>query len=538
MKLKYYLRLVAIMVVLFLGCTSNLPYRTYIQIDSDKDYARETDNPHAAERSVIPGMCTIETNSFTNSAGLSNSFKIGSVEFDDQGWFWSHRQWESVRRAITNEIFADTNQGVTVVVFVHGWQNNAASDTSNVKTFRKVLTNLTAEIAPRRKVFGVYVGWRGKSISPFGLKEFSFYHRKDVAERIGHQGATMQVFTELQLIQDMVNSPLETNTNNSSKQVSDRRMALIVIGHSFGAQLAYAAIEQVLTERLLMSTFYKEKGKDQQPVRSFGDLVILLSPAFEASLFNNLISLATSSELTYSPKQRPILAIFTSKGDSPNSFWFPFGRRFATLVEACRPSTGKKERYLFNQTKEQTADQRRAINHTVGFDKDYITYDLDFANEVPLYVTNTSGKKKEITLTPVLPIDAAIRANYAILAARELTNGNAPQTFPSKLLSNSLPLPVASNSLFSYVFTNVAFEKGKKGTNVYVLRPRLDSRYFNQLANAGNPFINVQMSTKIMRGHDDLDNTNLIQFLQDFIEFAGDANLLPTNKPASINPYQ
>lgn len=461
---------------MLVGCaTKNEPFRKNLPVPPNlpQDYTNRPVNQPAINPTHA---LTIETNA---------DFKIGYVEFDDQGWFWSHQQWVAVKNEIENEA-ANSTQGLTIIVFVHGWKNNADYNNDNVKMFRSVLTSLSQTMTPR-KVFGVYVGWRGLSIKsdyfpmPAG-EELSFYHRKDVAERIGHQGAATQVFTELEIMQE------DLNVYNKSNNIP--RTELVIIGHSFGGQLVYSAISQVLTERLVTATRHKK------PLQSFGDLVILVNPAFEASLYNNLISLATSDEISYPTNQRPVLAIFTSKSDEATGFWFPLGRHMSTWYEKTRPSKGPDEEWLFNVRKGTTADERNAILETVGHDQDFITYDLIYTNYGIHFPTpgNMSSREKLIQ---------TIRFHQNVLAANNTAN--------------------SATAMIPYVFTNSI------GSTNYacILQPRKNGYAYKR----ANPFLNVAVDTQIIRDHNDINNPVFLNFLRDFIFFTR------TNSPNDYANY-
>lgn len=444
------------------GCTANRPYRTSLPVQPGDD---TTDRPANLAPINPINSETIETNA---------GFNIGYVEFDDQGWFWSHKQWQAVKNEIETEAKNDTN-GLTIIVFVHGWKNNADFDNTNVETFRTVLTNLSG-ILKKRKVFGVYVGWRGWSVKsdffpvPLG-EEMSFYNRKNAAERIGHQGSATQVFTELSVMQDEFN----TRTNLP-------RTELIIIGHSFGGQLVFSAISQILTERLVMAT--RDNGKDR--VRSLGDLVILLNPAFEASQYNNLISLATSPDIVYPPDQAPVLAILTSKTDWATGLAFPLGMHLSSWNAENRPSHGVKEMWLFNVKKGETRDEKASIMESVGHDDEYINYDLNYTN----YGINTPESPDDLKLEKLISDSNSLR--HTLLANNAATN-----------MAEIKP----------YIFAHVG------GTNNYacILQPRTNSPYAFK---PGNPFLNVALDPHIMDGHNDIANPVLLAFLRDFILFS------------------
>lgn len=471
MKPNKWLIAVPCLLILIIGCsTPNVPYRTRLQI-----YPGDDTNRPAEMAEINPtNTFSIETNA---------NFKIGFVEFDDQGWFWSFKQWKRVKDSITIEASeaAKTTNGLTIVVFVHGWKNNASFDNNNVKMFRSALANVSRVLAPQ-KVFGVYVGWRGMSVKndwfpiPFG-KEMTFYRRKEIAERIGHQGAATQMFTELECLQDDLNAYNESN--------GIPRAELIVIGHSFGAQLVYSAISQILTERLVMATH------NHKPLNSFGDLVVLINPAFEASLYNNLNALATSPDITYPPSQKPVLAVFTSKSDSATGFWFPQGRRMSTWYEKVRPGgTNENEIWMFNVRKNGTANETTAIKKSVGHDQEYITCDLIYTN----YGTNMPGTQH---ITSIKELTQEIKVQQNVLATNNMASN--------------------PTNLQPYIFNNY-FTNKYGATNYYacILQPRTNNFYYKP----GNPFINVAVDQRIIKNHDDIKNAFFIKFLRDFILFS------------------
>src|ERR1700679_2247603 len=108
------------------GCTSNAPFRTNFT---------ECDPSQAGASCTNP---VIE---------VTPDYKLGFVEFDDQGWFWDTRQKKAVEEMIKTEAgIGQTNvaQGIVMVVFAHGWKNNAATNNDNVEMFRKILNQLGA----------------------------------------------------------------------------------------------------------------------------------------------------------------------------------------------------------------------------------------------------------------------------------------------------------------------------------------------------------------------------------------------------------
>jgi hypothetical protein len=232
-----------------IGCTSNQPFRTnYEAVEGDRT------------KEVIES---------------TPNYKLGFVEFDDQGWFWDTRQRTAVEQMIRDEAGIGsaqgaTPQGIILVAFVHGWKDNAAYDGDGVQAFRQILQQLSAaeqaqKDHPVRKVVGVYVAWRGLSATWEPFKELSFWERKDTAHKVGGYGAMTALLVDLENIQK---ESLNALTKNAP------RTELIIIGHSFGGAAVYSALSQIITERFVNTL---EKGKRLKPL---GDQVILLNPAF------------------------------------------------------------------------------------------------------------------------------------------------------------------------------------------------------------------------------------------------------------------
>src|SRR5437899_1920731 len=77
----------------------------------------------------------------TNTIETGSNYILGIIEFDDHGWLWSSNQMKAVIDRVSEE---DTNNGLLIVVFAHGWKHNASWDDANVQAFRGVLGELAA----------------------------------------------------------------------------------------------------------------------------------------------------------------------------------------------------------------------------------------------------------------------------------------------------------------------------------------------------------------------------------------------------------
>jgi hypothetical protein len=375
--------------VLLFGCASPGPYRT----DADADH--QIVENHSAE-----------------------GYQVGYIEFDEQGWFWMpdsgtgdigyRKQVREVENMIASAAQLDPSKpksarGIILVAFVHGWRNNAAPNQSNnVPQFKSMLADLAAKERAQypqspREVVGVYIGWPGLSADVEPFETASFYSRKNTADRVGLYGGVTEVLSRLESLNDSINEALPKDSPASF---------YVVVGHSFGAQVVYGSVLQIMTQRVAeqrVSKFVenhrlspgaaraeslpgRQLTPGGNPLQPFGDLVVLINPAFEGERYFNLKTL--SEQFFYPPQQRPVLAIFCSETDSATGFWFPIGRFFSTFLERYRPSP------LGNL-------QKQTNLRTIPWTDDFVTHQLLAVEDY----TKTFGP-----LPPAIPWSEAARA--------------------------------------------------------------------------------------------------------------------------------
>src|SRR5262249_26295424 len=148
----------------------------------------------------------------------------------------------------------------------------------HVGCFRRMLERITfARPSERRPVIGVYVGWRGDSMSVPYLNAITFWDRKDTAHQIGER-AGRDLLLELDSVYRA----------ESKKQP----MTMITIGHSFGGALVFSALERKMIggskgrRVVLPLAAATEREAGLRPLRTgLGDLVVLVNPAFEAKRY-------------------------------------------------------------------------------------------------------------------------------------------------------------------------------------------------------------------------------------------------------------
>lgn len=320
--------LLLVCVVLQSGCTSHRQYRTSL-------------TPcRTAEHSQVREDAAIED---------GGSYLLGFVEFDDQGWLWSRNQMDAVLERLREE---EGKQRIVIVTFVHGWKHSACYDDENVAMVRSTLRvlnrleqlNSKKEGRIARKVVGVYAGWRGLSQNTWGLKNLTFWERKNTAHEVG-RGALCELFLRLEDLR---------NTSHLLHKGDSEQTRLVIIGHSFGGAATYSALASLLEERAVETI--DEHGNGHPP-RGFGDLVMLVNPAFEAARYGVLQDIAVRQ--TYLVSNLVNLAIFTSTTDDATKIAFPLGRYVSTVFD-----------------KHQSSFEKNANRTAVGHFTPYITHDL------------------------------------------------------------------------------------------------------------------------------------------------------------------
>lgn len=182
-----------------------------------------------------------------------------------------------------------------VITFVHGWRHNAGIGDSDVAKLR-LMAAYTASFLRQRcvtlqrdcntVVTAVYFGWRGARIDEryasrvlgprvgpyfdavFGTPPalVTLFDRKPVSERIGPA-----VITALRRIDTI------TFDRAPAGWKRDPQSRMIVFGHSLGGNMLATALREIMLDRIARHP----PGTAMTP--PFGDLIVLLNPASEAS---------------------------------------------------------------------------------------------------------------------------------------------------------------------------------------------------------------------------------------------------------------
>jgi hypothetical protein len=225
------------------------------------------------------------------------------------------------------------------VIYIHGWKHDARADDTDRIHFKELLEALASAQAraphPRR-VVGVYIAWNGESVAVGGLDNLSFWGRKKASDLITHSAIVTKILGAI--------DGIERKRRKVDPQLAD---VTVYIGHSFGARMLYSAVSQVLIHDVELSfpdTMQGYSGAsvnpslppnvNYSPIPGFGDLVILLNPAFEASFYKSFQTLIRpggsldthGAREGFAPNQLPLMLTLSAKNDLATKIAFPIGQ--------------------------------------------------------------------------------------------------------------------------------------------------------------------------------------------------------------------
>ena len=349
--------LVVVSFICLSACTPLKQYRTVTVKDPQTGAIADQICPKRSPNSS-QDRCALEHRTYTYK-GAEHDYYFATVELDDQGWFWDRRQMELLLRFLFEHRNADGKTAEFLIfAHAHGWQHDADACDNNVVCLQRFLERM--DVTERlfnsrvpRKVVGVFIAWRGRSIKTPWVDTTTFYSRKRVGNRVGIGGVT-ELLVRLNDFRRFKNPRREGSLTQ-----------LVISGHSFGGQVVYKALGQLLTQNAAsMSAGGGGKDYGYRVANSFGDLVVLVNPAFEGSAFESLQSAATSR--CYPESQRPAMIVVTSVADDATRRAFPFGRFFSNIL-----------------SRSPCKEQRKTILHTVGHLDRYETHELKLKDVEP-----------------------------------------------------------------------------------------------------------------------------------------------------------
>jgi pimeloyl-ACP methyl ester carboxylesterase len=304
MKRNLFLILVALT---FVGCVGHDQYTTAPELfnadavrDGYRKSIRSCGTVAHAERDVDPEVDEL--------------CDLAIIEFDDQGEFWQRKQLDATLRLIHERSRPD--QEALVILFVHGWQNDASPRNErrgNLASFNEVLLDIAAEQVEQckeeiarlcgRPVVGVYLAWRGDTFrTPLG-KSISYFHRRATAERV----ARVSFSHALHRIVNHAKGVRVKGEDGKPVVWGTRESVVLVVGHSLGALILENTILRSLTHET-------DDFRESFPV----DMAVLVNSANDSVISRQFVDSLQGAPPAPDAQGRwslPLIVSVTSRGD-------------------------------------------------------------------------------------------------------------------------------------------------------------------------------------------------------------------------------
>jgi len=273
-----------------------------------------TPNSAYHKRAGVSGNCRKDQSSAECTEAYYQEyegFDLAFAEYSDRGNAFNDTYIRDVLSRISHKA---KDEGVILVTFVHGWKHNASESDDNLKDFKKTLQAVCGILKVKfnkhgldsRRLIGLYVGWRGASITfPF-LEQITYWDRKNIAEEVGQGGVTRLLLQ------------LDQITNTQAKNV------MVIVGHSLGGAIVVKALNDVLTDRVMN----RPRGDSHSSI--VGDGVIVVNPAIEANQVLPFVEAALKEK--YYPNQHPLFISISSDSDIANHYAFPLGQTIGLML--------------------------------------------------------------------------------------------------------------------------------------------------------------------------------------------------------------
>ena len=194
------------------------------------------------------------------------------------------------------------------VLYVHGWKHDASPTDSDLVAFTQLIQTLQKKYEGKKQLLGIYISWNASNGLGV-LDNLSFWSKKSIADRISQSAVVTKIIA----------------TIGTMRKIDDQRMdQFMAIGHSFGARMVFSATSQLLVTDASRSHPEVPFGQ-YKTIPGSADAVILLNPAFEASLYTALDSFCRETE-AFPADQAPLLISIATDNDWATGRAFPVGQ--------------------------------------------------------------------------------------------------------------------------------------------------------------------------------------------------------------------
>lgn len=197
----------------------------------------------------------------------------------------------TIRRANDQAKASSGHADPIVIVFVHGWKNNAAPGNGNVAGFKVALQRVYQHYKTTHRVVEIYIGWRGDLIKKEWpvTRQLSYYNREATAARV--PGAELgSMLTQI-----------ATRTHENPGSMA------IFIGHSFGGLLLERAVSEAMASEIAQANIYEQEARTAPSGSKEATMDVLLAQAAAAARADLVIYINTAGAATESKQMLDFL---------------------------------------------------------------------------------------------------------------------------------------------------------------------------------------------------------------------------------------
>lgn len=283
-----------------------------------------------------------------------DGYHVAFIEFGEQGSYLDTSQVEGAYDVVRN------SKKPLVITYVHGWHNDSGSD--DVQRFENFLRDVTNTQLIKEQgfdVIGVFLGWRGELTNVPVVTEFTFYSRKNAAERLANN------FDCFDAISSVAEAAREYHPRGNRYT--------ILIGHSFGGLVVERAVAHALDAKM--------HSRDGKGSHMPADLTLVWNPASDSILSRQIIAALSQWQTA---NTRPLFASVTSTADSATGVVFPIAMTLSSVSKAFPkvrdPVAQPDENRSQDNPNAHLESERNYFTSTPGHKEELINHDATPAN--------------------------------------------------------------------------------------------------------------------------------------------------------------
>jgi|SoiMethySBSTD1v2_1073268.scaffolds.fasta_scaffold182432_3 hypothetical protein len=307
--------------------------------------------PDSRQDECLPGKSKLSKEYEASESGI-----VRVIRLTDDGEFVD-------RCELTDAIYEIRNcrESELIVWYIHGWKHNADKEDSDRNNFERLIKKLAekqSDEGDRRRVVGIYIGWDG-AVGPAFLRNLSFWNRKRAADRISQSSVLTKIFAAIKYAR-----------KQEAGEFTARDLT-IMIGHSFGARILYTATSQVLIDEVQRRHPGKVKSS-YGVIAGPADLILLLNPALEASVFTAMHSVRRRDSTWWESidaRQQALLLAISSVNDWATGVAFPLGQLLSfARRDRQRHTLGNYEHYVTHRLQAAKSSDDSAATSRFWYD--------------------------------------------------------------------------------------------------------------------------------------------------------------------------